>query len=131
MPAGLYLVTLLNDEPIPVNAHDHRIADRCIRVNRLNCKVGVTRDLVRRRRDYERTFGAEYVTFQPYAVVDEDIAEDAERIVLQQVHEYRVRGRTGRLNEWLVGIEPQQALHLALYALNASELEYELWNDIE
>lgn len=121
--------TLLNEDPISVNAHDQRIADRCIRVNRLNCKLGKAKDFARRQRNYERTFGAEHVIFQPYAVTEN--IKVAERMVLQQVHEFRVRGNTGRLNEWLVGIEPQEALRLAVTALNESNFEYVLWNVIE
>jgi hypothetical protein len=97
-------------------------------VNRLNCNLGATKNLERRKRDYERTFGAKYVIFQPYAVTEE--IKPADEIVLKKLHEYRVKGRTGQLNKWLLGIDPQQARTLALAALDEANIEYTLPDDI-
>ena len=120
--AGLYIVTLDNDEPISVNAHDPRIAARCIQVSRVNCKLGRAKDLARREANYARTFGA--VRFRPIALTH-DLTR-AEGIVLQAVRAWRMRGRTGRRNEWLEGIAPTEAERIALQALDAAGIDYRL-----
>ena len=40
MKFGLYIVTLNNDQPISVNAHDPRHAQRAIRVTKEHCQCG-------------------------------------------------------------------------------------------
>lgn len=122
--AGLYIVTLDNEAPISVNAHDPRIADRCIGVSRLNCKLGKAADLLRRRANYIRTFGAHNVNFRPIALTD-DIGR-AERLVLGALRPWRIRGRTGRRNEWLEGIASAEAERLALRALDEGGIRYVL-----
>lgn len=125
MASGLYIVTLENIEPVAVNAHDARRADFCIRVNRDNCKVGKARDLAARRRNYWRTFGREQVCFRPFALLEE--IERAEKIVLDVLSAWRVRGSTGRRNEWLAGISASGAERKALDALDAARIAYRPW----
>ena len=120
--SGLYLVALKNQEPISVNAHDPRIAERCIKVNRLNCKVGKAANLSGRERNYWKTFGAENVIFIPIAYVQEFAA--AERVALERLSQWRVRGRSGRKNEWLWGIKPDEVIGLVLAALSDSGIPF-------
>jgi hypothetical protein len=70
MTARLYLVTLLNTLPISVNAHDARMAHRCIHVTRVNCKVGKARRLEFRERNYAKTFVSHNVVFRPIMAAD-------------------------------------------------------------
>jgi len=37
-----------------------------------------------------------------------------------------MRGRTGRRNEWLEGIDPNQVLEIAISTLDELDIEYEL-----
>jgi hypothetical protein len=120
--SGLYIVALKNEHPVSVNAHDPRIADRCIKVSRLNCKVGKAASLAGRERNYWKTFGTENVIFTPIAYVEEFGA--AERIALDRLSEWRVRGPTGRKNEWLAGIEPAEVERLVLRALAQSGIAF-------
>ena len=116
--SGLYVVALANEHPISVNAHDPRIASGCIKVSRLNCKVGKAASLAGRERNYWKTFGPENVIFTPVAYVHELAA--AERLVLTQLSQWRIRGPTGRKNEWLVGIEPAEVQKIILAVLAES-----------
>ena len=124
MTSGLYLVTLLNEDPISVNAHDLRIAQRCIHVTRMNCTLGKARNLDARERSYARTFGAHNVVFRPIAWMAG--VEDAERVVLRAVSAWRVRGQGGRPTEWLVGIAPWKAEETALLALAEARIAYSI-----
>jgi hypothetical protein len=120
--ASLYIVTLDNDEQISVNAHDPRIAARCIHVSRVHCKLGKSKSLALREANYVKTFGAGNVHFRPIAFTH-DLGR-AERLALQAVRAWRMRGRSGRLNEWLEGIEPAEAERLALHALDVGGIGY-------
>lgn len=102
--SGLYLVTLHNETPISVNANDPRIAPRCIHVTREHCKVGKARRLDARKRNYDAVFGVHNVAFRVLARLP-DIGP-AERAILARLDPWRVRGLTGRRNEWLAGIAP-------------------------
>jgi hypothetical protein len=102
--SGIYVVSLSNEHPISVNANRPH-ADRCIFVTRANCKFGRAENLARRYRDYVRTFGACYVAFE--VVVLTDSHAQLEAAVATRLQDFRVRGLTGRLNEWLVGITPE------------------------
>jgi hypothetical protein len=123
LQSGLYIVTLSNEEPISVNRGDRRIEHRCIHVTRAHCKIGKARDFAARERNYARVFEAANITFTPlFGIVDIGWAE---REVLRQLTCWRMRGRTGRRNEWLEGIEPGEVERVALAALIANGIEFE------
>lgn len=122
--AGLYVVTLNNEHPIPVNANDLRLASTCILASRLNCKVGKAKNLCRRARNYCDVFGADNVNFRTIALTQEIAV--AERLVLKALAQWRVRGTTGRKNEWLLGITGAEAERVALAALDAAGTPFEL-----
>lgn len=113
--SGLYIVTLTNDMPISVNANDPRIADECIKVARGHCKFGKAKRLAARKKNYDKVFGDSNVHFWPIVELDE--IASAERIVLARLCEWRMRGRTGRRNEWLEGIAPDEVERIAIGAL--------------
>lgn len=120
--SGLYVVALKNEIPISVNAHDPRIADRCIKVSRLNCKVGKAASFPSRKLNYWKTFGAENVIFTPVAYVQDYAA--AERVVLGALSRWRVCGSTGRKNEWLAGIDAVEVKRIVLSTLSASGIPF-------
>lgn len=122
MRSGLYIVTLRNPEPISVNRGDRRIEHRCIRVTRDNCKFGKARDFNRRRAGYLRVFGEENVSFVPLFGI-EDVAH-AERIVLAELAPWRLRGTSGRRNEWLAGIAPGEVECIAERALRRAGVAF-------
>jgi hypothetical protein len=120
---GLYIVALRNEEPISANAHDPRIAERCIKVNREHCKFGKARNLHLREKNYLKSFGAEFVDFRPILLLQE--IDRAERLVLAELSAWRVRGTTGRRNEWLHGITPVEVERIAISALVRSGMIFE------
>ena len=67
MNSGIYLVTLNNEFPISVNAHDPRISEKCIKVNKSNCKIGKAKNLESREKNYFTTFGMQNVNFRVLA----------------------------------------------------------------
>ena len=121
---GLYIVTLNNELPISVNANDARICHKCIHVSRVNCKFGKARSLARRRDNYFNVFGAENVNFRTIAITHE--IGTAERLVLQALGQWRVRGRTGRRNEWLVGITDAEVERIAVGTLSSAGISFVL-----
>jgi hypothetical protein len=122
--AGLYIVTLNNEQAISVNANDLRIADRCIKVSREHCKFGKARNLLVREQNYIKVFGSENVNFRCIVLMDE-IAK-AERLVLEQLSAWRIRGTRGRMNEWLAGIAASEVERIALDTLARSGLAVRL-----
>lgn len=121
---GLYIVTLNNEEPISVNANDPRLADKCIRASRLNCKFGKAKNLALRRENYCKVFGSDNVNFRPIAITTE--IGIAEKLVLNALASWRVRGRTGRKNEWLIGISDSDVERIALEVLVESGIPFEI-----
>jgi hypothetical protein len=119
---GLCIVTLNNVAPISVNANDPRIASKCITVTSANCKFGKAKNLAVRARNYQKVFGAENVNFFP--IVELENIALAERTALTQLAQWRVRGRSGRKNEWLVGISPTEVARIVLAALADSGLVF-------
>ncbi|MCV2357629.1 GIY-YIG nuclease family protein [Paucibacter sp. TC2R-5] len=99
---GVYVVELLNEEPISVNADRPVIAERCIKVTRANCKYGKAANLARRQREYHKTFGAQNVRFRFFSTTEQHALVEA--LVGQRLAAFRIPGVTGRLNEWLQGI---------------------------
>lgn len=112
---GIYIVTLNNIEPISVNAQDPRIADKCIKVDMRHCKIGKAKDLATRKRNYEKTFGPHNVNFVPLISIAE--IDGAERIILSRLDSFRIRGKTGRRNEWLEGISADEAVCIVRSAI--------------
>lgn len=121
--SGLYIVSLVNEEPIGVNANDPRRAATCLRVNRLNCKFGKATNLATRKKNYEAVFAAHNVRFHPIVAMA-DITQ-GERIVLAQLRAWRVRHSNGRLHEWLVDITPSELEAIVLEALRRSGRVFE------
>ena len=119
MESGIYIVTLNNKSPISVNAHDPRIADRCIRVNQLNCKIGKAKNLEARKKNYFKTFGGTNVNFRVLAKIEDiDIAEEAIKANLKN---FRIRGNTGMPNEWLENIQPEDVIRIVMQTLKGLE----------
>ena len=121
--SGLYIVVLSNEQLISVNAQDRRIADRCLQVNFENCKVGKAKNFQVRERNYWRTFGKLFVTFERIALTED--LNDAERIVLSALRPWRVRSPSGRRTEWLAGIDPHRAVSLSLAALRMERVSFQ------
>ena len=113
---GIYIVTLNNEAPISVNAHDSR-RPGAIRVTRDNCKVGKARNFEARRANYQKTFGKSNVNFYPIAEL-QDIAR-AETYILARLRDYRV----GR-NEWLLGIDAHEVERIVLSAIEDCGVPY-------
>lgn len=65
---------------------------------------------------------AEHVRFHPIAAVEQPSV--VESLVATRLFPYRVRGLTGRPNEWLLGVSPLEVESAILAALVASGLEY-------
>lgn len=129
MRSGLYFVTLRNLEPISVNRGNRRIEHRCIRVNRENCKFGKARDFARRRAGYLRVFGAENVSF--VALFGTEDVANAERAVLAELAPWRMRGRSGRRNEWLAGIAPGEVECIAERALRGAGIAFVVLDHVD
>lgn len=104
--SGLYVVSLTCEELISVRADDPRAADKVLKVNREHCKFGKAKNLEKRRNNYVVTFGEKNILFTPLAILTE-IAR-AEGAVLKELRQFRVRGPSGRLNEWMKGVSPGQ-----------------------
>lgn len=120
---GLYIVTVECDEQISVNASDLRIADKCITINRHNCKFGRAKNLRARCRSYYKTFSPHPVTFRVIAFL-KDI-NTAEAVCGKQLQRWRVRGRTGRSNEWMADITPTEVEAIVIQALSLDEFEFQ------
>ena len=119
---GLYIVTVGCDVPISVNARDARIADHCITITRQNCKFGRAKNLRVRYHSYQKTFTPHQVTFRVVALLDEINA--AEAACGRDLTPWRVRGRTGRLNEWLFGVEPDEVQAIVIAALKRGKFSF-------
>lgn len=122
LDSGIYIVTLTNQHPISVNAHDPRIAERCIKVTAANCKLGRAKSLRARERSYWRTFGKEYVVFRPIALMDGP--QLAERVILTALRQWRIPGRSGRHSEWLQGVSAADAERIAREAMRAAQIQH-------
>lgn len=122
--SGLYIVTLTNEHPISVNAQDPRRADKTIKVTREHCKFGKAKVLDGRKKNYDKTFGAEYVSFTPIAVLEE--ITSAEKAILKKLDPYRLRGKTGRKNEWLGDIDSVTVIAIIKETLLEIGVEHQL-----
>ncbi len=120
--SGIYIVTLANPHPISVNAHDRRIAERCIKVTLANCKIGKATSFRVRERNYWRTFGRDYVVFRPIALMPNP--QTAERAILLALMEWRIRAQSGRLTEWLEGIAAADAVEIAIKTICSARIRH-------
>lgn len=109
---GLYFVRLSGDELISVNQNDLKRRDRCIKVNSRNSKYGIAQNLRSRYKSYCRTFGRERVQFAVLGLAAAPAAIESK--LHQHFGKYRMRGLSGRQNEWLAGIDPDVAFQQAL-----------------
>lgn len=98
-----------------MNAQDPRVADKAIKVTKANCKVGKANILEARKMNYHKTFGIENVNFVPIARLSD--IDTAEKAILDALDGHRMKGKTGRKNEWLEGIQPEDAIRIALTAI--------------
>lgn len=121
--AGIYFVRLKGEDLAPIDRNPRRI-DHCIWVNAQNCKFGQARNLRSRYCDYQRTFGADRVIFDVLVVCHNPDA--VERRLKTLFRSHLMRGLTGRTNEWLYGIDPEQALHLAHNVCGQTETSHSL-----
>lgn len=109
---GLYFVRLSGEELISVNNNDLKRRDRCIMVNRTNSKYGIAQNLRSRYLSYCRTFGRERVQFSVLGLAPAPAAIESQ--LHRHFGEYRMRGLSGRQNEWLAGIDPNVAFQQAI-----------------
>ena len=86
-------------------------------MSRSNCKFGKAKNLRVRYGNYLKTFAPHQVHFRVVAVVDQRELTAAETCCTRRLSNYRLRGSTGYLHEWLVGIAPDVAVGIALEAL--------------
>jgi len=62
------------------------------------------------------------VTFRVIALLDEINA--AETACAAKLKSWRMRGRAGRLNEWLSGISPDEVQRVVVGTLTTSEFDF-------
>jgi hypothetical protein len=115
--SGLYVVTLNNAEPVSANANDPRMATTSVMVNKDNCKFGKARSLSARRGNYISTFGEQNVNFLPIASVSLERLEQAERLVVDRLKQYRISGQSGRLTEWMKAVNSDEVAEVAYRTL--------------
>ena len=116
------MVTLNNEHPISANADDKRRSKSAVKVNKTNCKFGKARNLEVRKKNYYKTFGKENVNFIPIAsLIDVDMAE---KVVLQQLRQYKITSPSGRKTEWMAGIQYKKVIELAFNTLKSSNVRF-------
>jgi hypothetical protein len=125
--AGLYIVTLSNSDPLPVNPPPGPGDVAPISVTSANCKFGRAANLRWRESRYRYQFGAEHVAFRPIATVSslQDLKE-LESKVLATVHPHRIPSSTGRATEWLQGISAAELEFVVISTLRASGRAFSL-----
>jgi hypothetical protein len=101
--SGLYVVRVDTDD-MRIDLDPRREAT-CLRVGRAHCKFGRARNLRARCGNYLKTFAGAEVTFKVLALVDD--YKGAEARCNAALMQYRSRGPSGRLHEWLSGITPE------------------------
>ncbi len=114
--SGLYLVTLSNVDPISVNATDKRIATTAIKVTKANCKLGKAENFIQRENYYRKIF-ENYLNFKPLALVEVKDLKDVEQKISSYFDNFKIRGRTGRKNEWMENIKPSEVIDIVKNAL--------------
>jgi hypothetical protein len=121
MKSGLYIVRLLNNNPMPVT-RDPRYVDACARVSSDNIKVGKAKDFDIRQKNYWKDFDKKNVVFEPLVKLDD--INTAERAVLQKLKKYRKLSPKGGKLEWLEGITYENAKKAVFEALDESEISF-------
>jgi len=120
--SGIYIVRLLNDEPMPVT-RDSRYVGTCARVNRENVKIGKTNDFKTRKRNYYADFDEENVIFEElYRIQD---TKTAERLIKRKLRPYQKLSPKGARLEWLERISHSEAKVLIEEVIQTSNLDYE------
>ena len=102
MKSGIYVVELLNKEPIFSCSHDKRKGKQGTPLTKGHIKFGKAVDLDRRQKNYLKTFGDGNFNFQVVHITSQ--IDEIEKRIMKEVDEYRVRGTFGRKLEWLEGI---------------------------
>ena len=100
---GIYIVALLNETPLSSYGPDSRRKGAGALVNREHIKFGKTVDLLRRRRDYIKTFGAENIDFT--SIIEGGDIDDIEHRIKLKVGHLRITSLKRRKLEWLHGID--------------------------
>lgn len=121
--SGLYIVRLLNEEPMPID-RDPRRVDTCARVTSANLIVGKAHNLEARRKNFWRDLDAENVLFEPLALVDAECLVLAKKSALASLQEYRIAGTKGRDIHWLEGISYEDAKARVFCALDEASIPY-------
>ena len=99
LKSGIYVVELLNDDPIYTNAHDKRQNKQGTLVKKGNIKFGKARDLQRRLNNYRKTFGDNNFKFR--VVYETDEIDLYEKLIMEKVDEFRMLSPQRRKLEWL------------------------------
>ena len=120
--SGIYIVQLLNDEPMPVT-RDSRYVDICARVNRENLKIGKAMDFEIRKKNYYADFDEENVIFEELYKI-EDI-KTAERLINRKLKPFQKLSPKGGRLEWLEGISYCEVKALIAEVMETSNLDYE------
>lgn len=120
--SGIYIVQLLNDDPIPVT-RDPRYVSICATVNRENIKIGKALDFDIRKKNYYADFDRENVIFEALYKI-EDI-KTAEGLIKQKLRPYQKQSPKGGRLEWLEGISYGDAKEAIAEVIKASNLDYE------
>ena len=108
--SGVYIVTLNNTELISVNRGDKRVEEKSIKVNKDNYKVGKCIDFHKRRLNYYKTFGEENVNFK--ILYETNDYSKVEKKILSKLDDYRIKGKSGRKNEWLENISYNEVISI-------------------
>jgi hypothetical protein len=121
----IYLVTLNSEIPISVKNDDLRHRENTIKVNFQNCKVGQTTNSEARKASYYKTFGEDNVNFNVIAFEVEK-CKAVEASILKELDNHRIKGKTGRKNEWLENIGAREVERVINDHLFWSGVEYEI-----
>ena len=122
--SGIYIVQLLNDEPMPVT-RDPRYVETCARVNRENIKIGKANVFQGRKKDYYADFDKENVIFEGLYRMED--TKTAERLIKQRLKSYQKLSPKGGKLEWLEGISYCDAKKAIAEVMEASNLDYEAY----
>ncbi len=66
------------------------------------------------------------VNYRPIVKMEYGDARIAEKAILKKLNPYRIRGRTGRPNEWLENISADSVKEIIFKTLDELDLEYKI-----